>query len=108
MSKVFVEAALFDAAGLPDDCALDWDGGHSLRLARRLLVLAWLYAGGVSGDPGELPCARSVAFWAARRAELGSWRPATLATVLLQLEALGAVEGIDLADGGFHAQLREG
>ena len=105
MSPVFIEAGLFDAAGLTDDLGAEWDGGHALRLARRLLALSWLLAGGVDGDPGAGPCRASVDFWATQRGELGSWRPATLTTILFQLEALGVVESFTEAKGGFHVQL---
>ena len=103
-APILVEAGLFDAAGLTDDHA----GNEGLRVARRLLALAWLLAGGLSEAPGEGPCRASVAFWAEHQAALRSWRPATLATILFQLESLGVVEGFTETDTGFHVQMKEG
>ena len=103
-APILIEAGLFDAAGLTDDL----DGCEGFRVARRLLALAWLLAGGVDGAPGEAPCRASVAFWAQHAAALRSWRPATLTTILFQLEALGLIESFAEADTGFHVKLKEG
>jgi hypothetical protein len=103
-APVLIESGLFDAAGLTDDLA-DREG---LRVARRLLALAWLLAGGLGGLPGDAPCRASVAFWGQHKPELRSWRPCTLTTILFQLEALGVVESFTATDGGFHVQLKEG
>jgi hypothetical protein len=103
-APILIEAGLFEAAGLTDDLA-DREG---LRVARRMLALAWLIAGGLSGSPGDDACRASVEFWGQHRAELRSWRPATLTTILFQLEALGAIEAFTESDDGFHVQLKEG
>jgi hypothetical protein len=108
---VFIENELFASADLLDDGGPD--RGHAVRLARRLLVVAWLIGGGVNGDDSKeavLANARaSSAFWSAHLFELRSCRPATLTTILFQLEALGLVEwdGFEKAEGGFHVKLRE-
>jgi hypothetical protein len=105
---ILIEAGLFDAAGLTDDHAIAWDGGHGLRLARRLLALAWLLAGGLTDAPGDLACRASVAFWAEHKPALRSWRPATLGAILFQLEALGVVESFTEVANGFHVKMKEG
>lgn len=102
---LFIESELFAAADLLD--AGGPDGGHAVRVARRLLVVAWLLAGGVDGDESDVPTRAAVAFWRAHPTELRSWRPATLTTVLFQLEALGMVESFETTEGGFHVKLRE-
>jgi hypothetical protein len=107
-APILIEAGLFEAAGLTDDLAIAADGGHALRLARRLLALAWLLAGGLSDAPGDLACRASVAFWAEHAAALRSWRPASLAAILFQLEALGVIDSFTATDDGFHVQLKEG
>ena len=103
-APILIEAGLFDAAGLSDDL----QGCEGFGVARRLLALAWLLAGGVDGAPGEAPCRASVAFWAQHAAALRSWRPATLTTILFQLEALGLIESITQTDTGFHVKMKEG
>lgn len=110
MSPVFLDARLFDAAGLSDVPAVD--GGCTLRMARRMLLLAWLYAGGPRYDLEKDQLApfleRSSAYWRARGHALFDHRPATVTTVLFQLQGLGAVADFSEAAGGFHVQLREG
>jgi hypothetical protein len=105
---IFIEDGLFDAAGLTDDLTHEPDGGHGLRIARRILTLAWLYAGGTDGGPLAPALRAAIAWWAEHRPELRSWRLATLGAVLLQLEALRVVDTFSECTGGFHVKLREG
>jgi len=108
LSQVFIESGLFEAAGLTDDMATGPDESHGLRMLRRLLVLSYLLAGGVDGAEGDAACMASVKWWAARGHAYRDWRPATLTTILFQLQALGPVVDFEETAGGFHVQLREG
>ena len=111
MNTVFLDGRLFDVSpllALPSN-----DGGFALRMARRIILLAWLYAGGPRYDLDKaelLPFVeRAGAYWRARgHALFDSRSPATIVCVLFQLEALGAVVSFSEAPGGFHVQLREG
>jgi|SRR6478609_4424394 len=105
---ILIDDDLFEASGLTDDLMHEPDGGHGLRIARRIQVLTWLYAGGTHGGPLAPALSAAIAWWAEHRPELRSWRLASLGAVLLQLEALGVVDTFSECVGGFHVKLREG
>ncbi len=110
MSPVFLDARLFDVDPLCDAPAID--GGFALRMARRILLLAWLYAGGpryeLEKEQLRPFIERASAYWRPRGRALFDSAPATVTTVLFQLQALGPVVDFSEAPGGFHVQLAEG
>jgi hypothetical protein len=110
MTAVFLDGRLFDVEPLCDQPSSD--GGFALRMARRVVLLAWLYAGGPRYELSKaelLPfIERASAYWRARgHALFDSTSPATIVCVLFQLQALGPVLDFSEAPGGFHVQLAE-
>ena len=108
---VFLDGRLFDVPPLSDTPSIDH--GLSLRMARRIILLAWLYAGGPRYDldkAGLMPfIERASAYWRDRgHALFDSRSPATIVCVLFQLQTLGPVLDFSEAPGGFHVQLRDG
>lgn len=101
---VFVERQLLIAADFADD------SHHYVNSARRLLVTAWLLAGGIQADESDVAdgTRAAVAFWNRRKLDLHKWHRATVTTVLFQLEHLGLIESFETTEGGFLVNVREG
>ena len=95
MAEWFVPSSLLDG--------IDMSAGAT----RRLLVTSWLMSGG-GEDARDAKTARAaVEFWHRQRSALLSWRPATVVTVLTELEQLGFVESFEGTEGGFLVKLKE-